>query len=168
MNAPTFERLTSLLAATTLVVTLAGFTAAPAQAQTHSHDATAPTKLSLDHGHKWATDVPLRDGMSRIRKLVEPQLAAAHAGKLSPANYASLAGQIDTEVGSIVANCKLEPKADAVLHIVIGEIGAGTQAMAGKTAEQTPQQGVVQVAKAVNDYAAHFSHPGLKPIRNVQ
>lgn len=161
------RRLADVLAAAVIAAAVTSFAMGPAQAQTHNHDAAAPAKLSLDHGRKWATDAPLREGMSRIRTLVEPQLAAAHAGRLSPTQYAALASQVETEVGGIVANCKLEPKADAVLHIVIGEIGAGTDAMAGRTAKQRPQQGLVQIAKAVNDYAGHFDHPGLKPIRNA-
>ena len=144
-----------------------GFAAVPPQAPAHSRDATTPNKLSLDQGRKWTTDAPLRDGMNRIRTLVEPQLAAAHAGKLSPAQYAALARRIETEVGGIVISCKLEPTADAVLHIVIGEIGAGTAAMVGKTAPPRPAQGLVQVAKALNDYGGHFDHPGFKPIHNV-
>ena len=167
MNTFEFQRLATALAATVMAAAFTGFAAAPAQAQTHSHDEVGPAKLSLDHGRKWATDAPLREGMTHIRALIEPQLAAAHAGKLSPAQYAALAAKVETEVGGIVANCKLEPKADAVLHIVIGQIGAGTDAMAGKSAQQRPAQGLVQVAKAVNDYAGHFDHPGFKPIRNV-
>lgn len=167
MNTHTFHRLANVLAATTFAATLASFAASPAQAQTHSHEATAPAKMSLNQGRKWATDAPLRDGMSRIRTLVEPQLAAAHAGKLSPAQYAVLARQVETQVVGIVAKCKLEPKADAVLHIVIGEIGAGTDAMAGKTAQSRPAQGLVQVSEAINDYAGHFDHPGFEPIRKI-
>ena len=161
-----FQRLAGALAAAALATTVT-FAVAPAQAQSHSHDASAPAKLSLDHGRKWATDAPLRDGMGRIRALVEPKLAAAHAGKLSQAQYAELASQVETEVAGIVANCRLEPKADAVLHSLIGEIGAGTDAMAGKVAKQRPAQGLVQVAWAINDYAGHFDDPGLKPIRNI-
>lgn len=165
-----FHRLTAAVAATAIAAAFASFAPglAQAQSQDHGHDAATPAKLSLDHGHKWTTDAPLRTGMSRIRALVEPQLAAAHAGKLSPAQYRALAGQVETEVGGIVANCKLEPKADAVLHIVIGEIGAGTDAMAGKAGQKRPEQGLVQVAKAVNAYAGHFNHPGFTPIRKVQ
>lgn len=161
------QGLASALVATAVAAALAGLVVAPAQAQSHSHDATAPAKLSLNQGHKWATDDALRTGMAKIQKIVEPQLGAAHAGKLSPAQYAALAGQIESEVGGIVANCKLEPKADAVLHIIIGEISAGTDAMAGKTTQLRPAQGLVQVGKAVNDYAGHFDHPGFKPIRNI-
>ena len=167
MNCLKLQRLMAGLAVAALAAGAATLAAAPAQAQTHGHEASAPTRLSLNQGRKWATDAPLRDGMGRIRALVEPQLAAAHAGKLGAAQYAALAGRIETEVGGIVANCKLEPEADAVLHVVIGEIVAGTDAMAGKTAPQRPAQGLVQVAKAVNDYAGHFDHPGFKPIRNV-
>jgi hypothetical protein len=167
MSTRVIQRAASALAATALAATLATVAAEPVQAQSHSHDASA-SALSLDHGRKWATDAPLRDGMGRIRALVEPQLAAAHAGKLSQAQYTALAGQVETAVGGIVANCKLEPKADAVLHIVIAEIGAGTDVMAGKVAKQRPAQGLVQVAKAINDYGAHFDDPGLKPIPNIR
>lgn len=159
-----FQRLMTALA---ISATFVSFASGPAQAQSHDHDAIAPAKLSLDHGRKWATDAPLRKGMDRIRALVEPQLAAAHT-ELSPAQYAALASQVEAEVGGIVANCKLEPNADEMLHIVIGEIGAGTDAMAGKAGQQRPERGLVQVARAVNAYAAHFNHPGFKPIRNVQ
>ncbi len=141
----------------------------PALAQTaaHRHDAAPPHKLTLNQGRKWATDEPLRVGMGRIRDLVEPQLGAAHAGKLTPVQYRELAAQVETEVGGIVANCKLEPKADAMLHLVIADIGAGTDAMAGKDAKTRPALGLVKVAQAMNQYGSHFDQPGFKPIRNV-
>ena len=69
--------------------------------------------------------------------------------------------------GGIVANCKLEPKADEMLHLVIADIGAGTDAMAGKDAKARPALGLVKVAEAVNQYGSHFGHPGFQPIRNV-
>ena len=168
MSTPTLRRLAAALTFGIAVGGVAALAAAPALAQSHhDHGTAAPAKVRLEAGRKWATDGPLRDGMSRIRALVEPQLAPAHAGKVNAAQYAALAGRIETEVGGIVANCKLEPEADAALHAVIAEIGAGTDAMAGKTAHQQPAKGLVQVAKAVNDYAGQFEHAGFKPIRNV-
>lgn len=155
-------------AAVGVSVALAAMPAAwAAQPHEHDHGAAAPAKLGLDHGRKWATDAPLREGMGRIRAVVAPQLAAAHGGKLSAAQYAALAGEVETQVAGIVSNCKLEPKADAMLHIVIGEIGAGTEAMAGKGGAAGAAQGLVRVAKAVNAYGSHFDHPGYKPIRGV-
>ncbi len=142
-------------------------TAVAAQPAAHSHDASAPHQLTLNDGQKWATDEPLRTGMGRIRNLVEPELAAAHAGKLSAAQYKALAAKIETEVGGIVANCKLEPKADAMLHLVIADIAEGADAMAGKQPKLRPALGVVKVAQAVNQYGSHFDDAGFKPIRNV-
>ncbi len=139
-----------------------------AQTAPHTHDAATAHKLSLDHGRKWATDEALRNGMRGIRDLVEPQLEAAHAGKLSAAQYGELSTQVEAEVGTIVANCKLEPKADAMLHLVIADLGAGTDAMAGKNPKLQPPQGLAKVALAVNEYGRHFNHPGFRPIRNVQ
>ena len=156
--------LATALAATALAATLTTFAAAPAQAQSHGHDASAPAKLSLNQGRKWATDAPLRDGMGRIRALVEPQLAAAHAGKLSQAQYTALAGQVEAEVGGIVANCKLEPKADAMLHLLIADLGDGTSTMTGKNPKQRPALGLVKVAKTLDQYGKHFDHPGFKPV----
>lgn len=167
MNTLRIRHFTAALAIVAIAAGVSPLLVGSALAQTHSHDASAPVKMSLNQGQKWATDEALRSGMSKIRALVAPKLAAAHAGKLSPAQLAALAGQIEVEVGGIVANCKLEPQADAVLHIVIGEIGAGTDAMAGKDAHLAPALGLVHIAKAVNDYAGHFDHAGFKPIRNI-
>jgi len=145
---------------------MAGALAAPALAQpaAHSHEAAAPHKLSLDQGRKWATDAPLREGMSRIRGMVAPQLVAAHAGKLDEAAYRELATQVEAQVGAIVAQCKLEPRADAMLHLVIAELGEGSDAMAGKHAKLRPEQGLLKTAQAVNAYGSHFAHPGFKPL----
>ena len=165
MKTPNWTLLTSAVAAAAMAAALS----APGFAQTavHDHSAAMPHKLTLNQGRKWATDEPLRAGMGRIRGLVEPQLGAAHAGKLTPVQYRELATQVETEVGGIVANCKLEPKADAMLHLVIADVGSGTDAMAGKDAKTRPALGLVKVAQAVNQYGSNFDHPGFKPIRNV-
>ncbi|HEX5685303.1 MAG TPA: hypothetical protein VFY73_14870 [Ideonella sp.] len=165
MKTPNWNLLTTVVATAAMAAALG----APAQAQTatHDHGGAAPHKLTLNQGHKWATDKPLRAGMGRIRNLVEPQLGAAHAGKLTPAQYRELATQVETEVGGIVANCKLEPKADAMLHLVIADIGAGTDTMSGKDAKDRPALGLVKIAQAVNQYGSHFDDPGFPPIRNL-
>lgn len=159
----------NLFIGTAAAVMLVAAPVGPALAQTtaHSHDAATTHKLALNQGRKWATDEPLRAGMGRIRGLVEPQLGVAHAGKLTPAQYRELAKQVENEVGGIVANCKLEPKADTMLHLVLADIGAGTDTMAGKDAKARPALGLVKVAQAVNQYGSHFDHPGFTPIRNV-
>jgi hypothetical protein len=141
----------------------AAMAATPADAA-HSHDAATPGKLALNAGRKWSTDAPLRAGMGRIRDLADATVARTHAGRMDAAAYAVVAGQVEQEIAGIVANCKLEPRADAMLHLVVADLGAATAGMAGKTPGAKPEQGVVQLARAVNDYGRHFQHPGFKPV----
>ena len=142
--------------------------ALPAHAQAPSHDhahaASAPAKLALDHGKKWATDAPLRDGMTKIRALVEPKIDAAHAGKITPSQYKAIASGVEAEVAAIVANCKLAPEADAMLHLVIADLVHGADVMAGKEPKAKPLQGFGVTVAALNNYGRHFDHPGFKPI----
>ncbi len=133
---------------------------------TPAHEHAAHGKLALDHGKQWPTDESLRAGMTNIRQLFEPQLPAIHGGKLTAAQYAELAQKVEGEVGNIVANCKLEPNADAMLHLVIADIGGGVDAMAGKNAKVRPAQGAAQVVTALNEYGRYFNHPGWKSIRD--
>lgn len=160
---------TLLTTAAAAAVTAAALNVPAVAAQTaaHDHAATTPHKLTLNHGRKWATDEPLRAGMGRIRSLVEPQLGAAHAGKLTPAQFRELAVQVQAEVGGIVANCKLEPEADAMLHLLIADLSAAADTMSGKNAKVRPALGLVNVAEAINQYGSHFDHPDFTPIRNA-
>lgn len=156
------RRMTAAVAAAILAGTWAA--GAVAQPAPHQHEAAGPQQLGLDQGgRKWATDAPLREGMVRIRGAVEPRLGAAHAGQLGPAEYRQLASQVETEVGGIVANCKLPPKADAMLHLVLADIGVGVEAMNGADAARRPE-GLAKVAQAVNEYGRLFDHPGFRPI----
>lgn len=152
------------LAATAVATLLA--VGAPVQAQTagHDHGSAVPQELTLNQGRKWSTDAPLRKGMDNIRGLVAPKLKAAHAGTLQPAQYRDLAGRIEQEVAFIVQNCKLAPEADAQLHLVIADIGAGVDAMNGKAAGTEAADGLMHVAQAVNQYRTHFDHPGFRAL----
>lgn len=155
-------RLTALVG--TIAVAAALASPLCARAATHDHGASAPQKLSLNQGQRWATDEALRSGMGRIRALVEPQIGAAHLGKLTAAQYRDLAAKVESEIGAIVANCKLEPEADAMLHLVIADLGAGADAMAGKSAKLAPSQGLAKVVQALGQYGRYFHDPGFKPI----
>lgn len=144
------------------------FGAAPlfaADAHSHEHQAEAHA-LELNQGKKWTTDAPLRTGMERIRDTLAPELKAIHSGKLKPAQYGALAKRIDTEVAGIVQNCKLEPEADANLHIVLAELMAGTEAMHGKEPDTKPAAGAVKVMQALDSYAKYFDHPGWKGLKH--
>src|SRR5688572_449838 len=148
-----------------IVAALALAFAGPAFAagEVHSHDhAAGEAKLVLNQGKKWQTDAPLRQGMSNIRGAVAKDVNAIHTGKATPKQYEALAQKVSTEVAGIVQNCKLEPEADAQLHILIAELMAGAEAMEGKAPGETRQAGAERVAKALNAYGEHFEHAGWK------
>lgn len=141
-----------------------GTAALPAQAATpegHDHGhATGTTKLQLDHGRKWATDAPLRQGMAAIRDAVRGAPAPLHEGTAPPAEYAALGNRIEAEVGRIVKECKLPPAADAQLHLVIADVIAGADAMKLAKDGKAGRAGLVKVNGAVESYARYFDHPG--------
>ena len=152
--------LAGLLAAGLLWVS----SAAPAAAQPaheHAHEAGAPAvaNVKLDGDRKWATDASLRSGMAAIRTLFDADHPAIHAGKQTDAQYESLAGRIESEVNSIVANCHLPPEADANLHYLIADLAQGVALMRGSDTARTRHDGAALVHGALNAYGRYFDDP---------
>ena len=139
--------------------------AVPALAvEPHAHDgAAAAHGITLDQGRKWATDAPLREGMSQIRAALAEHHPEVGAGAPSAAQYEALAGTIEKSVASIVQNCKLAPQADRNLHVVVAELVAATDDLRGKSSA-TPAEGIHRAVAAVNLYGRYFDHPGWKPL----
>ena len=65
-----------------------------------------------------------------------------------------------------VSTCKLEPKADAQLHLVIADILQGVEAMEGKAKKMKRQAGALKVAGALEKYNSYFDHPGWQPLKH--
>lgn len=152
-----------LIAATGLALGLVSTGVVAAQ-DAHKHGADT-VKLSLDNGKKWTTDEPLRKGMATIRKEMQASLPEIHDNKLPAAKYTELAKKVSTEVGTIVAECKLEPKADAQLHLVIADMLDGIETMEGKAKNAKRRAGAVKVLAALDQYGTHFDHPNWQPIK---
>jgi len=127
----------------------------------HGHDA-APAKLQLNQGKKWATDEPLRKGMSSIYEAVHGAPAALHKATAKPEAYAEVGNRIEADVGRIVKDCKLTPAADAQLHLVIADVIAGADAMKGAKTAKAGQAGLIKVNGALKNYGKYFDHPGWK------
>jgi hypothetical protein len=150
-------------AALALAVTFLFAGPALAAGEAHQHaQAAGEVKLVLNQGQKWTTDAPLRQGMDNIRGALAKNVNAIHANKATPKQYDALAAKVTSEVAGIVQNCKLEPAADEQLHLVIGELMAGAEAMEGKVKGETRRAGAERVAKALNAYGEHFDHAGWK------
>ena len=124
--------------------------------QAHEHETHAPAGLTLNDGARWATDQPLRTGMERIRDAAASALEAG-PHSLSPEAGRTLARAVREQVAYLVANCKLEPKADAVLHVLIAELLG-----AAETLERDPQaaDGLPRIEQALRQYPEFFDHPG--------
>ena len=152
-----------------ILLLIAGVLAFPlllqAEPANHDHGASAPHKIELNAGRKWATDEALRKGMTAIRTLVGATLPAAHAGKLTPAQYDVLANDVNAQIAYIVQNCKLDPKADAQLHIVLGDIARGVETIQGKQPGKARPLGMLEVSRAMNTYGEYFNHPGWQAIK---
>lgn len=98
---------------------------ADAHAQHSSHTASAPVPPA---GQRWATDEPLRDGMGRIRQAVT-MLEHLEMGHVDPKQAPAFADQIQSAVNDMIANCKLDPDADAALHGLLVKFIAGADAV---------------------------------------
>lgn len=131
----------------------------------HDHGGQKPHKLELNAGKKWETDEALRKGMTSIRSAIEAALPGAHAGKTSNSEYDALGKELGGQVAYIVQNCKLDPKADAQLHVVVADIVNGVDTIEGKQHNKKRAMGVVKVAQALNAYGKHFAHDGWQPVK---
>lgn len=161
MQRKTFLTSGAILLATAALTFGAGAHAAQGHAHEHAPGAQAPV-LKLNAGKKWASDEPLRQGMTRIRDAVEARLPAVHRGQLGTAQYAALGSEIDAQIAGIVSHCKLEPAADEVLHVILAEMIEGNETLQGKNAKARRSAGVVKVVHALTQYGKHFEHPGWK------
>lgn len=135
--------------------------AQPAHEHEHAPPAAAPlvAKLELDAGKPWLTDAPLRLGMAAIRTAFDADHPAIHEGRESDAQYDALAGRIEREVNTIVANCKLPPAADAQLHYVVGDLLQGVALMKGSDPAKSRHDGAARVHGALLAYGKYFDDP---------
>lgn len=148
-----------------LALALSSPLAVLAASDAHDHGKSAPHQLELNAGKKWGTDDALRKAMSGIQTSVAQTLPAAHAGKASAADYDAFGKDVTAQVTYMVENCKLDPQADAQLHIIVADLMAGVEAAQGKHGEKKRASGVVKVAQAANAYGKHFDHAGWKAIQ---
>lgn len=119
----------------------------------HSHK-EAPAGLHLDHGKKWQTDAPLRDSMSRIRVQLQNLTTQSESNGLS-----SFGKSVQTEVATMIKNCKLKPEADGVLHHIIAQLLAGSEVLTTKRGIDQ-KKGLENIQKALHQYGEYFDHHG--------
>ena len=146
-------KLAATLAAAALLL-LAAVSAPPALAQ-HSHEHPAPAVAQAAPAQRWDTDVPLRTGMAKIRAAVDA-LQHYERGHMGPEQAVEQATQIQQQIAYLVANCKLQPQADAALHVIIAELGAGAQALKDNPADLSV---IAPMRQALQHYPRQFNDP---------
>jgi hypothetical protein len=133
----------------------------------HGHEqatgAAAVAQLKLDGERKWPTDALLRSGMAAIEAAFSADHPAIHEGRETDAQYDALAGRIEAQVESIVANCRLPPAADASLHLVVADLLQGVSLMRGGDPAKSRHDGAALVHGALEAYGKYFDDPGWKP-----
>lgn len=130
----------------------------------HKHDSATHAQLKLNNGKKWNSDEALRQAMSNIHASVTSALPAIHAGKLKSTQYDALGKEIQGQLVFIVRNCKLDPKADEQLHLILGGITGGINMATAKQNTQKRAQGIHAIAESINAYGKYFDHPDWQMI----
>lgn len=125
----------------------------------HAHHGAEAPKLALNNGKQWGTDNTLRQAMSSIRDALSAELHSIHTGKATAKQYQALAQKINDQTALIVKSCKLDQQADAMFHLVLADLIAGADAMAGNDIKAA-RGGAEKVAQALDNYGTYFSHPG--------
>ena len=97
--------------------------------------------------------------MADIRAAFDADHPAIHAGQQTDAQYEALAGRIEAQVNTIVANCRLPPQADANLHYLIADLSQGVGLMRGQDPARTRHEGAALVHGALRAYGEFFDDP---------
>jgi len=147
------------LAALTVFACCLGGGAHTAWAQESGHDHSAhhaaeAQHLELNNGRKWETDTNLRLGMERIRD------ALAASAKMSARQYLALAQNVNDQISFIAKNCWLDKQTDAMLHLVLADLIAGTDEISASQGEHSIHHGVEKISNALKKYGNYFEHPG--------
>ena len=143
--------MTILLAFVLSTVSLAALSQVPAH---DAHHAGAPhnTAVAPPEGELWPTDEPLRTGMSRIQVAVEQ---AATAQPISRERAQDLARIVEQNVTYIVQHCKLPPKPDAALHVLIARMMTAANHL---KEDVSSDAAVAELLSVLQDYRGSFNH----------
>lgn len=136
-----------------------GTHAATTHAGAHDGHPASPTTVTMPPlpAQLWATDAPLREGMTGIAEAVAKAQAAERAGAFGRDEARVLASRIDERFSYMLVNCKLEPEADAALHALVARL-----ITAARQLEVDPDApgAMEQLHELLALYPRYFDHPG--------
>lgn len=127
----------------------------PAFAQDHAHH--MPSVAADAPAQRWLADAPLREGMARIGRTVATFEHHEH-GHMNQEQALALATLLEQDIRFLIANCKLEPAADAALHGIIGRLSMAALAM---KADPEDHRAISLMRGSLRDYGRQFDDPGF-------
>ena len=140
--------------ALSLAIALPFFAAPWAMAQ-HEHEHAATLSAPSEIAERFATDAPLREGMSRIHKALDA-LRHYEMGHMPESIAKQQVDDIGSAIDYLFANCKLDAEADSALHAMLVPLLDGVQAFKTNPADTSS---VAAMCQAVADYPRRFVDP---------
>lgn len=129
----------------------------PVSAQEHAHHMSPATIARDAPAQRWLADAALREGMGRIGRTVATFQHYEH-GHMGPKQAVALATLVEQDIQFLVANCKLEPAADAALHAIIAKLAQAAQAVKADPGDSST---IPSMREALRDYQRQFDDPGF-------
>lgn len=120
----------------------------------HSPGRDAGRSVKPPAGERSATDEPLRLAMTRIRAAIEE---ARENGTPDVSGAQPLAHTIEEEVTYMIENCKLPPRPDAALHVLIARMMSAADELKESPADR---HALATLASVLDEYGEIFDHPG--------
>ncbi len=118
----------------------------------HLGDAALPPPAT-----PWATDAPLRKGMGDIAAALATAKSAAADG-FTADEADAFEADVDAAFGYMLANCKLAPEADVVLHAFLAKLlGLAREVKADPTQHAAV---LARMDETMAAYPRYFDHPG--------
>jgi len=122
--------------------------------------------LTLNNDQKWPTDQPLRENMSAIHNHIKSRLGRIKGEKMTDNEYIDLSKKIKENIDAIFANCKLTPKADAQLHIVLAGMLSANSKLSGNVTTKEKAAAVMEILKNYKVYLKYFDHSEVKKTKD--
>jgi len=133
-------------------------------AEEHSHhDNLQKSELQLNHGKKWSTDLPLRQGMESINRIAKENSSEIHTGKFSNESYNKMGLAMKEQTDLIFKNCKLSPAADKELHKILIVILNSEKEFMDSAKTTNKQEAFDSLLKSLDLYDNYFQHSGWIP-----
>lgn len=139
-----------------LLTLLLAIGAAPADAHRHA-DPEAPGAAASTVA-AYAGDAALRTAMERVRNAVGAFDHARH-GHMGPEQVRALSAHLDEQVVRVFRECRLPPREDASLHVILATLGKASRAMRESPGDFAP---VDAMDRALADYARLFADPSAR------